>query len=82
MDTVGSGILELGQGFENGWVSYPKIEHVKVNGWSNGFIVPDSHALSTTSHYLVFWPQFLEWGGFILLVLTIIYLIVKSKKIS
>lgn len=81
VDIVGSGILELGQGFENGWMSYPKLEHVKVNGWANGWVLPIDQV---TNHQVTifFWPQFLEWGGFILLVLTIIYLIVKSKKIS
>lgn len=82
VETSGSGVIELGQGYEKGWVSYPKLEHVKVNSWSNGFVVPADHNSIITSRYLIFWPQFLEWGGFILLLLTIIYLIVKSKKLS
>lgn len=77
VETIGSGVLELGQGYEAEWISYPKLEHVKVNGWANGFKVEKDG-----TYYVFFWPQFLEWGGFILLLLTIIYLIVKSKKLS
>jgi hypothetical protein len=64
VETTGSGLLELGQGYEKGWVSYPKLEHLKVNGWANGFKVNDSGI-----YYIFFWPQFLEWGGFVILII-------------
>jgi hypothetical protein len=80
VETTGSGILQLGQGYEKGWISYPKTEHIKVNSWANGFIIPTTSYILPTTIYIFFWPQFLEWGGFIILVLTIVYLIVKSKK--
>lgn len=96
VETTGSGVLELGQGYESGWVALQiinnklqitKLEHVKVNGWANGFIVPTNHSALVTNHYIFFWPQFLEWGGLLLLlcvtcILTFAFIIVKSKKIS
>lgn len=80
VETKGSGVLQLGQGYEKGWISYPKLKHIKVNFWANGFVVPATFYMLPSTVYIVFWPQFLEWGGFIVLVLTIIYLIVKSSK--
>jgi hypothetical protein len=77
VETTGSGVLELGQGYETGWVAYPKLEHTKINGWANGFKIN-----SDGTYYIFFWPQFLEWGGFVVLLLTMVYLIVKSKKLS
>lgn len=90
VETTGSGFLELGQGIERGWtalaisrspLAVSQLEHLKVNSWSNGFVV-EANDQKLMTVVVFFWPQFLEWGGFILLVLTIIYLIVKSKKIS
>lgn len=80
VETTGSGVLQLGQGYEKGWISYPKLKHIKVNSWANGFVVPATFYMLPSTVYIVFWPQLLEWGGFIVLVLTIIYLIVKSSK--
>ncbi len=75
--TRGEGILELGQGYENGWISYPKLEHTKVNNWANGFKINNDGI-----YYIFFWPQFLEWGGLVVLLLTLVYLIVQSRKNS
>lgn len=87
VETTGSGILELGQGFEPGWLGFKIVdsrfkllEHVKVNGWANGFVVPTTSYILPSTVYLFFWPQFLEWGGFVLLLLTFLFIIVKSKK--
>lgn len=78
----GEGLLVLNQGFEKGWISYPKLEHVKVNSWTNGFIVGNSgiNQIKSGEIIIFFWPQFLEWGGLLVLLLTIVYLIVKSRK--
>ncbi len=104
LETAGSGVLQLGQGFEPGWIglvrvgrSWSELEHIKVNGWANGWIInanspqstDDSHAVDREPSTVVvlFWPQFLEWGGFLLLlcvtcILTFTFIIVKSKKIK
>ena len=74
VETTGSGILELGQGYEKGWIGISTensklktLQHIKVNGWANGWVIKFS-VLSPV--YLIFWPQFLEWGGFVLLFIT------------
>ncbi len=89
VETVGSGVLELGQGFEPGWLGFKIedsrfkiLEHIKVNGWSNGFVVlsnPQS-LIPDPFVYIFFWPQFLEWGGFVLLIIIVISLILLDKK--
>jgi hypothetical protein len=67
VETNGSGLLELGQGYEKGWIGLTKydsgikvLDHVKVNSWANGWMVESSTV------YLYYWPQALEWGGGIL----------------
>lgn len=54
IDTLGSGLLQLNQGYDNGWVgveipnfnlqikNFKLLQHVKVNGWANGWIVGQS----------------------------------------
>ncbi|MBL7036685.1 hypothetical protein ISR94_02450 [Candidatus Microgenomates bacterium] len=71
IQTKGEGLLQLGQGYEDGWLGLTKtgsglskLEHVKVNSWSNGFMVPDGSDVV----YIIFWPQLLQWGGFVLLL--------------
>lgn len=88
VETTGSGVIELGQGYENGWtalaisrspLAISQLEHLKVNSWSNGFVVKANSQQPMTID-VFFWPQFLEWGGFLILLLTFFFIIVKSKK--
>lgn len=90
VDVQGDGLLQLSQGFDKGWVGLTidnetlklnTLNHVTVNSWSNGWLVED-YGDRELRIYLLFWPQLLEWGGFLVLLLTMSYLIVKSKKIS
>jgi len=86
----GEGLLQLGQGYENGWKAFSiqfsvisKLEHVKVNSWANGWLVPTDHRSLTTDHqiiYIIFWPQLLEWGGMILGILVSVHLLVDKRK--
>jgi len=46
-----------------------RMEHVKVNGWENGWYLPSDRF--ETEVVIIFWPQYLEWVGFILLILII-----------
>jgi len=50
------------------------LKHLKVNGWANGWIVPAVGSPSSTI-FIVFWPQFLEWGGIILAFLAFLAVI-------
>ena len=69
----GSGLLKLSQGYDQGWTSLD-LEHVKVDGWANGWIVPQSGTVT-----IFYWPQLLEFLGFGVLGLTMALLIAKRK---
>ena len=88
VETTGSGILELGQGYESGWISYPKLEHLKVNGWANGWVL-NANSLQSTDYssavsgrpstvVIFYWPQFLEWFGFVVLCIVVVSLVFGS----
>lgn len=82
----GNGLLQLGQGYEPGWIAFQSpdsyyqipgtLRHVKVSGWSNGWFVPEGSG----EIYIVFWPQLLEWGGFVLLLITFSVLVRRIHK--
>ena len=56
------------------------LEHVKVNNWENGWIIQDNRKQETVNNQnglitdsydtviLIFWPQYLEYLGFVLLL--------------
>ena len=88
IETGGEGLLELGQGYDNGWVAFrivnsrfQVLNHVRINSWANGWTVGNSaNAKSNSVIYIFFWPQLLEWGGGALGFVTLLVLIFKSKK--
>jgi len=74
--------LVLSQAYHDGWLAWEgkpfigkRLQHVEVNNWENGWILPD-HQTSTINHQpsisILFWPQLLEYFGFILLGGTLI----------
>jgi hypothetical protein len=69
----GSGLLKLSQGYDDGWVS-PGLTHVKVDGWANGWIVPQSGEAT-----IFYWPQLLEYLGFVILGTTIVLVVFRKK---
>lgn len=81
--TLGNGILQLGQGYEKVWIAISDnkiLEHVKINSWSNGWIISADDDQLEAIIWIIFWPQLLEWVGLLLLGLTTVHLIVQSKK--
>jgi hypothetical protein len=83
IDVQGYGLIQLGQGYDDGWVgvarvgpSWTKLEHTKVNSWANGFPVKtrSDPFLPVSTVYLFYWPQILEWGGMSLGVATLLFL--------
>ena len=71
LELKGNGLLVLNQGYENGWIALSgreRLKHVKVNSWSNGWIIPEG----TTKVTIVFWPQYLEYIGFGILALGLL----------
>ena len=56
-------------------------EHVLVNNWANGWVI-DSEKLKVKSEKLivVFWPQYLEYLGFVFLIATFVWLAWSAIK--
>lgn len=113
-----SGLLELSQGYDDGWIAYrvsnqssvvsrrlsvlfpwlfgEKLEHVKVNAWANGWLIQSSdisdqssesndQQLTTKGHtiIIVFWPQYLEYLGFVMLVGgfgVLVFMVLREKR--
>lgn len=73
VETKNGGLLRLSQGYDEGWVS-PWVQHVKVDGWANGWIVPGSVTIA-----IFYWPQLLQYLGFVLLGLTMVVILLKRK---
>lgn len=77
------------------WWFGERLEHVKVNGWANGYLVTRDQGLATsgdvdtratnrqplTTIAIVFWPQYLEWLGLVILAITIGYLALRRARI-
>lgn len=77
---TGNGLLALSQGYDPGWMALSglkKLPHVKVNGWANGWEIPEGKDNREVT--IVYWPQYLEWLGLGLLGLLPILVIIKPK---
>lgn len=61
VEVEGQGLLRLSQGYDNGWISIG-LPHVKVDGWANGWMVPESGTVT-----IFYWPQLLEYLGFVMI---------------
>jgi hypothetical protein len=56
------------------------LSHVKVDSWANGWLVPSNQPNNRSTIYLIFWPQFLEWGGIVMGAITLLVLLrVKNR---
>lgn len=86
VEISGSGLLELGQGFEPGWTAFSinnqqlainNLPHLKISGWANAWEVNSQLSINhyPLTNYVFFWPQILEWAGFVLLVLSLAVII-------
>lgn len=87
-----TGLITLSQSFDSGWIAFPswkfwqQYEHVKYNGWANGWIIdqglglsdkglePESDELlypkASTLITILYWPQLLSFLGYGLLIVT------------
>lgn len=72
-------LIVLNKSFDKGWVSLSGGEHVKVNGWANGWIT--NNLLDIKIIYL---PQVLEFIGFIILFLLggWFVILLRSSKVK
>ena len=80
-------MIVLSQVYEDGWIAYEdkgtlpllfesRLEHEKVNGWANGFIV-DSECESGCNIVIVYWPQYLQYVGIGILIAALTYFTYK-----
>lgn len=60
------------------------VAHLRVNNWANGWKLPDDFNFEREKIVIVFWPQYLQYVGFILLWITVCILVFpwKHKKHS
>ncbi|OGH19539.1 MAG: hypothetical protein A2770_02665 [Candidatus Levybacteria bacterium RIFCSPHIGHO2_01_FULL_38_12] len=87
------GLIILNQSFENGWGLYEKdscllgittsitckkanADHVLAKNWANSWIVPSTSA----TYVIIFWPQYLQFLGYAILVIYIIGLALTVYK--
>ncbi len=79
--------LILSQAFDSGWRAYlddrELKEHVLVNNWANGWVIPDNACVNAKCQIkIIYWPQYLQFGGFALLGLAFIWVILLYKRQS
>ncbi|MBI3558952.1 hypothetical protein HY085_01020 [Candidatus Gottesmanbacteria bacterium] len=70
--------LILSQSFDKGWLALGAKNHVLIDNWANGWEVDPGLRIV----YLFYWPQLLEFGGFSLLTIFILALIIKKRTSS
>lgn len=73
--------LILSQSYDTGWIAFtttnlfpyikPVGNHVLINNWANGWTLNNTEADKTI--YLLFWPQILEFAGFALLPVALLW---------
>ena len=75
------GTLILSQSYDNGWKAYQDNkeleEHVLVNNWANGWSIDQNSGKSVS---IIFWPQYLEFAGFLLLVFAFGITVFKKES--
>ena len=78
-------LLVYNQAYENGWVAVCgaklcNAEHVKVDNWANGWVFKGDYNLDDVK--IVFWPQLLEWVGFITLIVSLVVALVCTRNVK
>ncbi len=80
MNITGSNsILYLSQSYNPGWIAFSDgklLDHVIVNNWANGWKLNDQ----TNEVTIIFWPQYLEFIGFVLLAAAGLRILLIKEK--
>lgn len=97
IDKEQTGILALNQSFDNGWVLFRRGEchwskvmpwlckyesnHTIYNGWANAWEV----SVTPGTYYVVYWPQYLQFIGYAILVIFMgiigVFYLKSSKRV-
>ncbi len=73
--------LVLNQSYSPGWIAFyfdeyhrlKLLPHFEINNWANGWEIPSEISSSKSNIYILFWPQLLEFLGFILLLFSLFW---------
>ncbi len=77
--------LILYQSFNKGWKAWLNgkelKEHVLINNWANGWRLPQDYGdpEGASNIVIIFWPQYLQFIGFILLIGSFIWLLARKN---
>ncbi len=79
-------ILYLSQSYNPGWIAFADgklLPHVLVNNWANGWKLPIQNSESRIQNVvIIFWPQYLEFMGFGLLIVGFLLILFYQPKIK
>ncbi|MFA6081478.1 MAG: hypothetical protein WC741_03660 [Patescibacteria group bacterium] len=67
--------LILFQSYSPGWVAFSNgkfLNHILINNWANGWLINDQVTTNPQVITILYWPQYLEFLGFGLLIITLI----------
>lgn len=93
---LGGQTVVLSQAYDDGWRAYevssktplflapfvarPAADHILVNNWSNGWVLPEN---TSNRIVLLYWPQYAVFGGYMAAFLTLLglggYAFLRSK---
>lgn len=76
-------VLILNQAYEKGWLAFDNGQrlknHVLVDNWANGWTLPQDFDSKKSNIVILFWPQYLEYAGFIAII-SFLILVIKNKN--
>ena len=73
----------LFQSYDPGWIAFSNgklLNHVLINNWANGWQINNETMKQSNNEIIciIFWPQYLEFLGFELLIIVFILINYKS----
>ena len=78
--------LILNQSYDTGWIAFQNGKllpnHALINNWANGWTIESTNlqinkSANNTTIIIFFWPQLLEWFGFLLIPLPFVLMMRK-----
>ncbi len=71
----GNNVFVFNEAYDSGWLAFCGIfpcsaRHVKVNNWANGWVFENE---IPNNVHVIFWPQIMEFLGFLLLFMSFLY---------
>ena len=78
----GAGLITLDQATHPGWIAittqqpWQKLDQVVFNGWQAAWVVPEGE----WQILVLFWPQLLSYGGYVVLVVALLVALAFWKK--